>query len=287
MQDLCARLVRPLDIVDHENGWPAAPGGLQKLRNGMRQPRLAHLGKVVRQLWQPRNALCDLRNQGSEFRERHERHGLQRGRRHAIESAGDQIDDRLIRHAAFDLVAIGRDRREVPRLRKARNFAHQSALADAGLPFNQDRVPRPGGKARYEVGQQDKFIPSAHKWRDIASGRQCTRCVAGGGSVGRRVSIKRRGIDAQAAPAAHRASCVEKIAPLVVRDGKRFGEPFGKSPRRTAFVGLDLADRKARTTHSFCERFLGKVQRPSAAPQPIAERLGSIRQHPPPYSSPG
>ena len=242
MQDLCARLVRPLDIIDHENEWPAAPGGLQKLRNGMRQPRLAHLGKVVRQLWQPRNALCDLRNQGGEFRERHERHGLQRGRRHAIESAGDQIDDRLIRHAAFDLVAIGRDRREVPRLRKARNFAHQSALADAGLPFNQDRVPRPGGKARNQIRQQDKFKPSAYKWRDIASGRRCTWCVAGGGSIRRRVSInrriaarrrvavERRGIDAQAAPAANRSGRVEKIAPLVVRDGKRFGESFSKWP---------------------------------------------------------
>ena len=39
----------------------------------MGQARLTHFGEIVRQLWQTRNTLADLRHQDGEFGQGHER----------------------------------------------------------------------------------------------------------------------------------------------------------------------------------------------------------------------
>ena len=150
---MAGRPCRPPEVAPLHGA--AAPGG----------PREIHSTAVA-----AGNALGDLGNQGGELRERHGRQSCSAADAR-VERAGDQVDHGLVRHRAFDLVAVGRDRREIPGLGIARYLAHQPALADSGLAFDQDRVSGPGGEPRDESVSKT-FDTSAYKWRGIASGRR-------------------------------------------------------------------------------------------------------------------
>ena len=86
----------------------------------------------------------------------------------------------------------------------------------------------------------------------------------------------RRGVESQLARGVQCTRRREEIAPLLLGNGERCGEPFGERPRGTTFVGLDLSDCETRATDPLGERLLGKVQRFAPPPQPIAKRIGPL-----------
>ena len=115
-------------------------------------------------------SLAYLGNQGGEFGERYGRQIAERCGRYAIERARNEVDHRLVRHRAFDLVAVRRERRQALGLRVVRDLAQQAALADTRLAFDQDSVASAGGEPRDESDEQAILVAAADEGCGIARG---------------------------------------------------------------------------------------------------------------------
>ena len=170
MQYLRAGVVGPLDVVHHENSRTTAARCFEKLVHGTGQARLPRLGKIVRQLRQIRKTLADFGNQSGELGERDGRQFAECGGRYAVKRMRDEVDHGLVRHRAFDLVAVRRQHRQALGVCVARHFAQQAALADPRLAFDQDGVAGAGGEPRNESDEQTVLIVSADKGREIVRG---------------------------------------------------------------------------------------------------------------------
>ena len=111
VEHLRARVVRPLDVVHHQNERPTFSRRLEKLVHRARKASLACLGEIARQLRQVRKSFGHRGHQCGELGERHGREVAQRGRRRAVERARDEVDDGLVGNRPLDLVAVRRERR--------------------------------------------------------------------------------------------------------------------------------------------------------------------------------
>ena len=228
VEHLGARLVGPLNIVHHQNERPTLSRRLEDLAHRARQASLACLGKIARQLRQIRKSLGHRGNQCSELGERYGRDIAQRGRGRAVERPRDEVDHGLIGDRPLDLVAVGRERGQALGFRIACDLAHQPALADTRLAFEQDGVPGAGGEARDEPDEQAVLVASADKGCGIARGAH------------RRIG---RGVDRRAAALASvptgRASRCRRFAARTARAASR------KSRRSSAGMASAAASRSA------------------------------------------
>ena len=229
LKHLRGGVVGPLDVVDHQNIRTPASRRLEQLVHRTGQACLPCLGEIVRQRGQARRSFGHLGNQGGDFRERHGRQISQRSIRHAVERARDEVDHGLVWRRAFDLVAVRRECRHVPGVRVAGDLAHQPALANPRFAFDQNGLSDAGGEPRDESDEHAELVASADEWRGVArgaDGRIGQTMDSRDGRNGARVGADRRGIQRQTVCSAHRTCRVEKIAPLLLGNSERRGEPF-------------------------------------------------------------
>ncbi len=139
VQELRARIVGPLEVVDADDYRTPAGERFEELRDGAKQPPLARLREIRRQN-RNRDALPDRWHERGDLSERHRRQLPQRGRRRQLEQLSHEIDHRLVRYRALDLIAVRRERPQTLRPRGTRHLAHQTAFADPGLALDQGRV---------------------------------------------------------------------------------------------------------------------------------------------------
>ena len=270
VQQLRAGVVGPLDVVHHEQQWPTPSGGLEELIHRAEQTRLPRLRKIAREQRQARKALGHGRDQGSEFGQRHRRKTAQRRRRRALERARHEVDCGQVGNRTLDFIAVRRQHWQALGLRIARELAHQPALADPRLAFDQDGVARAGREPRGQTDEQPQLVAAADKRGGFAR-RSARRIGRRGGRSDLRGGVERHGVQRQAIDGMHRTRRVEECASLLGGDGQRRGQPVREMPRRLPFIGLDLSDREARTTHPLGERLLGQIERLAAAAQPVAK----------------
>ena len=273
MQHLRAGLVGPLHVVHHQHrrpppraassSWPTARDRRAWRASGKSPDSGGSPGK--RSPISGTSASSSASDTGAQL--------AQRGRPHAVERARDQVDHRLVGHGAFDLVALGGQQRQPARLRIARTSRSSRALADAGLAFDQHRAAAAFGQLRTRPLQLRQLVAAADEGRGL--GRRRGR--------GRR---GRRGVRAGRAPAGHRAPGARRL-----RSARAASRKAARSASGTASV---VASRSARrrdgrrssdsilrienTEHADAlrQRLLRQVQRLAAAPQPVAEGMGSI-----------
>ena len=228
LQHLRAGVVGPLDVVDHQDQRPATARGFEELVDRARQAGLARFREIVRQRRQPRHAFADLGHQGGEFGQRHRRQRAQRGIRHAVERARDEVDHRLVGRCAFDLVAVRGQRRHALRGGKAHDLVHQPALADPRFAFDQHRVSGAGGEPLDEPDEHGELLASADEGRAVVRGDRRPAERGGAGFRGARAGGARQLVQRQPVGGAHRPRRVEEGAPLVLGNGQRRGQAFGE-----------------------------------------------------------
>jgi hypothetical protein len=90
--------------------------------------------------------------------------------RAAIQRLVHELDHRLIRHPFLDLVAVRRKRSESEPAGMADDLAHEPALADSRLAFQQRNVTAAGGESRDEADQMSEFIGTTDE-RDMRETR--------------------------------------------------------------------------------------------------------------------
>jgi hypothetical protein len=112
----------------------------------MEQARLPRLGKVSRQGSHFRQPRGYGRHQCSNLRQRDGRDRAQPALRHAQAGLSREVDDGLVRDRPLDLVAVRRQRGQIPLPGIAQHFVHEPALADAGFSLDEHHVPASGGK---------------------------------------------------------------------------------------------------------------------------------------------
>ena len=258
VKELRARVVGPLDIVDHDDELLSDREGFEQLHDGAEEPRLAGFGKVCGEA-RDRDALGHRRHERRDLRERNRGELLQRFLRRHVERLADEIDHRLVRHGALDLVAVGGQRTKAARARVVAELPHQPALADARLTFDQHEMARACREPREQADQQPVLVAAADE-------RRAPSLLCRHGGV---VNVHTLG-------RAHRPGGLEKGIALLGGDRELFGQALGEAARRPSLVRLDLADGKARAAHGAGELLLGKVERLAAPPQPVAERARAL-----------
>ena len=181
MEELRARVVGPLQVVDDHEELPRGRERLEQLNDRAEEARLARLGKIGRQHGH-RHALRHGRHERRDLRERHGRQLVQRRGRRELERLRHEVDHGLIRHRRLDLVAIRRERRRSARARLARELAREPALADSGLAFDERHVtgagaemPRAARRARRSRCRARRTGPLRLARRGSARAAPCRR----------------------------------------------------------------------------------------------------------------
>src|SRR6185369_7440359 len=219
---------------------------LEELDHRAEAPRLPRLGKIGREA-RHRYALGNGGHERRDLGQRHRRKLRQGLVRRQLERFAGEVDHRLIRHGALDLVAVGREHAELARGAIAGELLHEPGLADAGLALEQHDMARAGGEACEQSDQQAELGAAAYE-----RGRFCRTWPRGtwlGGTYWNPVYL-------QPLRSPDRTRRVEEGLTLLRRDAELFGQAFGEAPRRLALVGLDLADGEARAAHRVGERLL-------------------------------
>ena len=271
MQEAQAGVVGPLNVVDHDNQLPVLSQRFEELHQRMEQARLACLGEVRRQRQQVKQAGGHGWHQRGDLGQQ-DRCNLAQPRlgRGGARLRGE-IDDRLVRYRALDLVAVRDQHRQGSLARITGHLKHQPALADAGLAFDQYHLTA----APREPGDQAKKL-SVFVVAPDEGGLQitCRRDSIAGACDAHDLDWQR--IKRQAVGSLQGAGGLQKRRPLMRGYGELLCQALRQAPGRPAFLGFDLFDGGLRTTDFLRQRVLRQIERFAPAPQPVAERVALL-----------